>query len=162
MNDTHIYNCFNETISQFVLCKRASTDVLWTMSIPLNSTPSTRVTATDRLQTRNPRGLSHADCQVGAWDFFSGQTVRRLGKLVPCKVSRQHALPAGKGVFCMSKLIDIFEIQSRVKYVELPNPLLSSAQRTHHSVLDTLSAGLVVPLDVVHEVVRAFELPLSQ
>ena len=43
----------------------------------------------------------------------------------------------------------------------LPNPLLSSAQRTHHSVLDALSGGLVVPLHVVHEVVRAFELPLA-
>ena len=43
----------------------------------------------------------------------------------------------------------------------LPNPLLPSAQRTHHSVLDALSAGLVVPLDVFHEVVRAFELPLA-
>ena len=43
VNDTHINNCFNQTISQFVLYKRASTDVLWTLSIPLNSTPSTCV-----------------------------------------------------------------------------------------------------------------------
>ena len=40
LNDTHINNCFNQTISQFVLYKRASTDVLWNVSIPLNSTPS--------------------------------------------------------------------------------------------------------------------------
>ena len=44
----------------------------------------------------------------------------------------------------------------------LRNPLLSSAQHTHHSVLDALSAGLVVPLDVVYEVVRAFESPLAR
>ena len=81
---------------------------------PLNSTPSTSVTATDRLQTMNPRDLSHADCQVVAWDFFSGQTIR---KLVPCEGSRQHALPAQKGVFHLSKLTDIFYIlfQTRVK-----------------------------------------------
>ena len=71
----------------------------------------TLYTATDRLQTVKPRGLFHADCQVGAL---------------------------------------------------LPNPLFSSAQRMHRSVLDTLSAGLVVPLDVVNEVVRAFALPLAR
>ena len=60
VNDTYINNCFN-FISQFVLCERASTDVLRTMSIPNNSTPSTGVTATDRLQTMNPRGLSDTD-----------------------------------------------------------------------------------------------------
>ena len=38
VNENHINNCFNPTISQFVLCKRASTDVLWTTSIPLSST----------------------------------------------------------------------------------------------------------------------------
>ena len=107
MNDNHISNCFNQPISEFVFCKRAATDVLWTTSIPLNSTPSTSVTATDRLQTMNPRDLSHADCQVVAWDFFSGQTIR---KLVPCEGSRQHALPARKGVLYMSKLIDVFDI----------------------------------------------------
>ena len=31
LNDTHINNCFNQTISQLVLYKRASTDVLWTV-----------------------------------------------------------------------------------------------------------------------------------
>ena len=72
VNDNHINNCFNQTISQFVLYKRASTDVLWTMSIPLNSTPSTSVTASCWLQTVKPQVLSHADCLVGAWDFFSG------------------------------------------------------------------------------------------
>ena len=41
VNDTHINNCFNQTISEFVFCKRAATDVLRTTSIPLNSTPST-------------------------------------------------------------------------------------------------------------------------
>ena len=67
----------------------------------------------------NHRGLSHSDCQVGAWDFFSGQTVRKLGKLVPCEGSRQHTLPARKDVFYMYKLFDIFDIlyQTRVKYV---------------------------------------------
>ena len=44
----------------------------------------------------------------------------------------------------------------------LPDPLLSSTQRTHHSVLDALSAGLVVSHNVVHEVVRTFELPLAR
>ena len=28
MNDTHINNCFNQTISEFVFCKRAATDIL--------------------------------------------------------------------------------------------------------------------------------------
>ena len=107
VNDTHINNCFNQTISEFVFCKRAATDVLRTTSIPLDSTPSTSVTATDRLQTMNPRDLSHADCQVMTWDFFSGQTIR---KLVPCEGSRQHALPARKGVFHMFKVIDVFDI----------------------------------------------------
>ena len=83
MNDTQIKNCFNQATSEFVFCKRAATDVLKTTLISLNSTPSTSVTATDRLQTMNHRGLSHSDCQVGAWDFFSGHTVRKLGKLVP-------------------------------------------------------------------------------
>ena len=109
-------------------CKRAAADVLRTTSIPLNSAPSTSVTATDRLETMNPRGLSDADNQVGAWDFFSGQ------------------------IFCSKQELSAL----------LPNPLLLSAQHTHHSVLDALSAGLVVPLDVVHEVVGAFEVPLAQ
>ena len=104
---TPTYNCFDQTISNVFFFKCAATDVLKITSIPLNSTPSTSVTATDRLQTMNPRDLSHADCQVVAWDFFSGQTIR---KLVPCKGSRQHALPARKGVFYMSKLIDVFDI----------------------------------------------------
>ena len=39
MNDTHINNCFNQTISEFVFCKRAATDVLRTTSIPLDSAP---------------------------------------------------------------------------------------------------------------------------
>ena len=73
VNDTHII-CF---------CKRAAIDVLNTTSIPLNSTPLTSVTATDRLLTMNSRDPSHADCQVGAWNFFSGQTVKKLGKLFP-------------------------------------------------------------------------------
>ena len=105
--------CQTSLISEFVFCKRAATDVLWIMSIPFNSTPSTSVTGTDRLQTVKPRGLFPADCQVGAL---------------------------------------------------LPNPLFSSAQRTHHSLLDALSTGLVVvvPLDVVNEVVRAFALPLAR
>ena len=72
VNDTYINNCFNQIISQFVLCERASTDVLRTMSIPNNSTPSTSVSATCWLQTVKPQVLSHADCLVGAWDFFSG------------------------------------------------------------------------------------------
>ena len=121
VNDTHIDNCFNQTISEFVFCKRAATDVLRTTSLPLNTTPS--VTATDRLQTVKPRGLSHADRQLGA--FLAIRPSEKLGKLVPCKGSRQHAVPAEKGVFYMSK-------------------------------------GLVVPLDWVHEVVRAFELSLAR
>ena len=40
VNDTHINNCFNQTISEFVFCKRAATDVLKTTLIPLNSIPS--------------------------------------------------------------------------------------------------------------------------
>ena len=56
MNDSHIYSCFNQTISEFVFCKRTATDVLRTTSIPLKSTPSTSVTKTDRLQTLKPRG----------------------------------------------------------------------------------------------------------
>ena len=75
VNGTHINNCFNQTISEFVFCKRAATDVLKTTLISLNSTPSTSVTATDRLQTMNHRGLSHSDCQVGAWDFSAIRTL---------------------------------------------------------------------------------------
>ena len=76
----------------------------------------------------NPRCLSGVDCQVGAWDFFSGQ------------------------IFCSKHELSAL----------LPNPLLSPAHRAHHSVLDALSAGLVVPQDVVHEVVRAFESPITR
>ena len=99
---------------------------------------------------------------VGASNFFSGQTVIKLGKLVPFKGSRQHALPARKGVFYMSKLIFLIFFSSQELSMLLPNPLLSSAQRTHHSVLDALSAGLVVPLYVVHEVVCSFALLLAR
>ena len=130
VNYTHINNCFNQTISEFVFCKRAATYVLKTTLIPLNSTPSTRLTATDRLQTMNHRGLSHSDCQVGAWDFFSGQTVRKLGKLVPCEGSQQHALPIWKVEFYISKFIDNFDIlfQTRVKYVAAKSsPLVCTA-----------------------------------
>ena len=66
VNDTHINKCFNQALSEFVFCKRAATDVLRTTSIPLNSTPSTSVTATHRLQTAKPRGLFHDECEVGA------------------------------------------------------------------------------------------------
>ena len=69
VNDTHINKCFNQALSEFVFCKRAATDVLRTTSIPLNSTPSTSRTATDRHQTVKPRGLSYADCQVGLGIF---------------------------------------------------------------------------------------------
>ena len=75
----------------------------------------------------NPRDLSHADCQVVAWDFFSGQTIR---KLVPCEGSRQHTLPARKDVFYMYELFDIFDIlyQTRVKYVAAKSsPLVCTA-----------------------------------
>ena len=64
VNDTHINNCFNQIISQFVSCERASTDILRTTSIPLTSTPSTSVTVTCWLQTMNPRALFRVDCQV--------------------------------------------------------------------------------------------------
>ena len=64
VNDSQINSCFNQTISEFVFCKCAATDVLKTTLIPLNSTPSRSVTATDRLQTVKSRGLSHADWLV--------------------------------------------------------------------------------------------------
>ena len=81
--------------------------------------------------------------------IFSGQTVRKLGKLVPCEGSRQHALPAEIGVFYMSNgLIFLIFCSKQDLSTLLPNPLLSSAQRTHHSVFD--------------EVVRAFELHLAR
>ena len=38
MNDTHINNRFNQTISEFIFCKRAATDVLKTTSIPTQFT----------------------------------------------------------------------------------------------------------------------------
>ena len=44
----------------------------------------------------------------------------------------------------------------------LPNPLLSSTQCTHHSMLDALGAVLVIPLDVVHEILGTFELPFAR
>ena len=44
----------------------------------------------------------------------------------------------------------------------LPNPLLSSTQGTRHSVLDTLGAVLVIPLDVVHEILSTFGLPFAR
>ena len=100
---------------------------------PLNSPPSTSVTATDRLQTMNPRGLSHAGW---AWNFFSGQTVIKRGELVPFKGSRQHALPARKGVFYMSKLIDILDIffLTRVKYVAAKSsPPVCTAHTSLHA-----------------------------
>ena len=35
-------------------------------------------------------------------------------------------------------------------------------QCTHHSALDALSAGLVIPFDVVYEILGTFELPFAQ
>ena len=105
-------------IFQFVLCKHTDTEALRTTLIPLNSTTPTSVTATCWLQTMNPRDLFHADCQVGAWDFFSGKNIAlRVGKLVLREGSQQHYLPAQKGLFHMSKLIGILDIlfQTRVK-----------------------------------------------
>ena len=94
---THINNCFNQFISQFVSCERASTDVLRTTSIPLTSSPSTSVTATCWLKTVKPQVLSHADCQVGAFQrlehcplcwktgslrwFFSRDSILELAKV---------------------------------------------------------------------------------
>ena len=106
VNDTHINNCFNQIISQFVSCERASTDVLRTTSIPNNSTPSTSVTATCWLKTVKPRVLSHADCQVGG--FSAVRTLPSkwenwfLAK-VPDSMPSTHR----KARF---KLIDIFDI----------------------------------------------------
>ena len=58
-NHLHLLsNIINQPISEFVFCKRAATDVLRTTSIPLNSAPLKSVTATDRIETMNPRGLS--------------------------------------------------------------------------------------------------------
>ena len=86
-----------------------------------------------------------------------------MGKLVPCEGSQQHDLPILKAVFYISKFIDILIFCSKQDLSTLlPNPLLSSAQRTHNSVLDALSAGLVIPLDVVHETLGIFELPFAQ
>ena len=44
----------------------------------------------------------------------------------------------------------------------LLNPLLSSTQGTQHSVLDALGAGLVIPLDVVHEILGTFKFPFAR
>ena len=33
---------------------------------------------------------------------------------------------------------------------------------THHSALDAFGAGLVIPLDVVHEILGTFELPFAR
>ena len=85
-----------------------------------------------------------------------------MGKLVPCEGSQQHALPIWKAEFYISKFIDNFDIlfQTRVKYVAAESsPLVCTAHASLRA--DKLSAGFVVPLDVVHEVVRAFELPLA-
>ena len=125
VNDAHINNCLNQTISEFVFANvllpmfsglRPSHSILYPQRVWLRLTDI-------RLWTL----VAYADCQIGAWDFFSGQ--------ISCSKQELSAL--------------------------LPDPLLSSAQRTHHSVLDALSAGLVVPLHVVHEVVCAFEWPLA-
>ena len=97
VNNTYINNCFNQTISNVFFCKHAATDVLKTTSIPLNFTPSMSVTATDRLQTLVASLTLIARSGLGI--FVSGQTVRKLGNLVPCKGSRQHALHTQKGAF---------------------------------------------------------------
>ena len=93
---THINNCFNQFISQFVSCERASTDILRTTSIPLTSTPSTSVTVTCWLKTVKPRVLSHADCQVGAFQRLehcppSGKTgsLRRFPTACPPHTERR-------------------------------------------------------------------------
>ena len=50
--------------------------------------------------TVEPRLLPHADGQVRARDFFSGQKiVFGVGGLIPGEGSRQHDLPTQKGVF---------------------------------------------------------------
>ena len=58
-------------------CKRAATDVLKTID-PTQFYTSTSVTATDRLRTMNPRGLCHADCQVGALYFSAVRHLFRV------------------------------------------------------------------------------------
>ena len=53
----------------YTTSKNCSLCQLRSTSSPLNSTPSTSRTATDRHQTVKPRGLSYADCQVGLGIF---------------------------------------------------------------------------------------------
>ena len=118
-----------------------ATDVLRTTSNPLNSTPSTSVTATKRLQTVKPRGLSHADCQVGAWDFSVVRASENWENWFLAKVPNSMPSLHRKVCFkCLNWLIILIYCSKKELSTLVPNPLLSSAQRTHHSVLGALGA----------------------
>ena len=72
------------------------------------------VTETDRLHTMNPRGLSHAGWGL---EFFQRSDHHKTGKTGSFRRFPTACPPcARKGVFYMSKLIDIL-FQTRVKYV---------------------------------------------
>ena len=64
VNDTYINNYFNQTISEFVFCKCAATDVLKTTLFLLNSTHSTSVTATEFGTKKRSNSTEGAD-EVG-------------------------------------------------------------------------------------------------
>ena len=108
-----------------------------------------------------PCCLSHSDCQVGAFSVVrpSENWENWFLAKVPDSMPSLQRLAC---FTCLNGLIFLIFCSKQELCTLLPNPLLSSAQRTHHSMLDALSAGLVVPLDVVLEVVRAFELPLAR
>ena len=134
VNYTHINNCFNQTISEFVFFQ---TRCYWCpATIPLNSTPSTSVTATERLQTVKPLVLSHTYCQVRAWDFSVVRASENWENWFLAKVPNSMPSLHRKVCFkCLNWLIILIFCSKQELSTLVPNPLLSSAQRTHHSWL---------------------------
>ena len=137
VNDTHINNCFNQTISQFVRCKLSATDVLSTSSIPLNSSPSTSERDSDLLASvcEASRPSLTLIARSGLGIFQRSEYCPPSGKAGSLKRFPTAFPPCTEGVFRMFKLIDIFYIlfQTRVKIYlvrSLNWPLLYSSTMT--------------------------------
>ena len=161
VNYTHINNCFNQTISEFVFCKRAATDVLKTTSIPTQFTTLYECDCDWQTSDYEPSWPLSRWLPGHDLGFFQRSDDQKTGSLrrfpTACPPCTEKVC-----FTCLNWLIFLLFCSKQELSMLLPNPLLSSAQRTHHSVLDTLSAGLVIPLDVVHEILGTFELPFER
>ena len=98
--------------------------------------------ARQRLQTVKPRVLSHTYCQVRAWDFSVVRASENWENWFLAKVPNSMPSLHRKVCFkCLNWLIILIFCSKQELSTLVPNPLLSSAQGTHHSVLNELSAG---------------------